>query len=349
MIAGGGTGGHVYPALAVAEVLRQKHAVTVTFVGTARGQEARAVPNAGFDLELMNVEPLKGVASARAFLNMIAAGTSTFTAFRLLRKCKPDIVLSVGGYAAGPVSLAAALSFIPLALLEPNSVMGLTQRVLLRFAKRLYAAYPGVAAGVPYAQVLGVPLRTGFAEAAYPPPAPQTLLVLGGSQGARALNERVPPALRKLLARFPTLSAMHQAGREDESAVRLAYSGEARVKVVPFIDDMPSALRAAHLVLSRAGAVTLAEITAVGRPSLLVPFPHAADDHQAKNAAALGSVGAAAWARQEIATSNWLEHQIGHLLDDRGRLRSMANAARALGRPSAAADVAADLVRLAQR
>ncbi len=349
LIAGGGTGGHVYPALAVAEVLRQKYAATVTFVGTAKGQEVQVVPKAGFDLELMEIEPLKGVQSTRAFLNMISAGASMFTALGLLRRCKPDVVLSVGGYAAGPVSLAASLSFVPLALLEPNSVMGLTQRVLLRFAKRLYAAYPEVAARVSFAQILGVPLRSGFSSATYPPSEPQVLLVLGGSQGARALNERLPPAVRRLLGRFPSLSVIHQSGPTDELAVRVAYDGEDRVNVVPFLDDMPRALREAHLIVSRAGAVTLAEITAIGRPSLLVPFPHAADDHQAKNAAALGSAGAAAWARQEIATSNWLEHQIGHLLDDRGRLRAMAQAARTLGRPTAAVDVADDLIQLAQR
>jgi UDP-N-acetylglucosamine--N-acetylmuramyl-(pentapeptide) pyrophosphoryl-undecaprenol N-acetylglucosamine transferase len=349
LIAGGGTGGHVYPAIAVAQVLREKYASRVTFVGTARGQEATAVPRAGFDLELMRVEPLKGVQSSKIFLNMIAAGTAVGTALRLLAKLKPDVVLSVGGYAAGPVSLAAALSRIPLALLEPNSVLGFTQRLLLRLAQRLYVAYPSVGEGLAKTRMTGVPLRPGFAPAGYPPSDPQKVLILGGSQGARALNERVPAAVRGLLVRFPLLQVVHQCGDADQALVSEAYGGRAEVSVVPFLDDMPAAIRAAHLVVSRAGAVTLAEVTAVGRPSLLVPFPHAADDHQAKNAAALACAGAASWARQDIATARWLEHQIGHLLDDRVRLQSMAAQARSLGRANAAMELADDLVGLASK
>ncbi len=277
---------------------------------------------------------------------MIAASTAVGAALRLLVRLKPDVVLSVGGYAAGPVSLAAALSRIPLALLEPNSVLGFTQRVLLRLARRLYVAYPGVGESLAKTRVIGVPLRPGFLAATYPPSDPQKLLILGGSQGARALNERAPAAVKGLLVRFPLLQVLHQCGDADEPLVRRAYGGHSRVRVIPFVDDMPAAIRAAHLIVSRAGAVTLAEITAIGRPALLVPFPQAADDHQAKNAAALASAGAAAWARQDIATANWLEHQMGHLLDDRVRLRSMAGCARALGRPNAAMDLADDLVRL---
>ena len=350
LIAGGGTGGHVFPAVAVAESMEALADVDVVFCGTARGVEARVVPARGWRLELLHVEPMKGGGPARAVRGALVAARATVHALGLVRSLRPKAVLSVGGYASGPVSLAAALLGVPVAVMEPNSVVGLANRLLAPFAKRAYIAWHEAGARFrPRARRdYGVPLRAGFGPKPYGARETLRVLVLGGSQGAAALNERMPAVLARL-ADVPGLEVVHQAGRERDADVRAAYDRERvqRVTVVPFIDDVAKAIADADLVVARSGASSVAELAAIGRAAVLVPFPHAADDHQAKNAQALARAGGAVCVRQEAADVIRLATEMGRLLrDDRART-AMADASRACGKPGAARDVASDLLVLA--
>jgi UDP-N-acetylglucosamine--N-acetylmuramyl-(pentapeptide) pyrophosphoryl-undecaprenol N-acetylglucosamine transferase len=351
LIAGGGTGGHVFPAVAVAEAVQAIAEVDVVFCGTPRGVEARVVPARGWRLELLDVEPMKGGGPARAIRGALVAARATARALGIVRAIRPRVVLSVGGYAAGPVSLAAAVLGVPLAVLEPNNIVGLANRLLAPFARRAYVAWDETAARFRPAtrRTLGVPLRAGFAPKPYAARGTRRVLVLGGSQGAAALNERVPEVAARL-GHLPGLEILHQAGRDRDAAVRAAYDRERieHVTVVPFIDDVARALAEADLVLARSGASTIAEITAVGRAAILVPYPHAADDHQARNAEALAKAGGAVCVRQEAADAVRLSREVERLLGDDGARTTMADASRACGKPAAARDVAADLLDLAR-
>ncbi len=349
LIAGGGTGGHVFPAIAVAEAMQSLADVDVVFCGTERGLEDRVVPERGFRLERLHVEPIQGGGPGRAVRGALVATRATSQSFALLRALRPSAVLGVGGYASGPVSLAAALAGYPLALLEPNSVAGLANRVLAPFAKRAYLAW-GDVAGFRARSVrrYGVPLRPGFAPRPYHPRAQPTVLVLGGSQGAAGLNERVPGAVARLARSYP-VRVVHQAGRGRDASVREAYARleVENATVAPFIEDVAGAIGDADLVIARAGAVTLAEVSAIGRAALFVPFPSAANDHQTKNAEALASLGAAGVLKEADADVDRLATELRRLLtDDAGRV-AMADASRRSGRPYAAYDVAADLLALA--
>jgi UDP-N-acetylglucosamine--N-acetylmuramyl-(pentapeptide) pyrophosphoryl-undecaprenol N-acetylglucosamine transferase len=352
LIAGGGTGGHVFPAVAVAEAARALADVDVIFCGTARGLEASVIPQRGFRLEQIQVEPIKGVGAARAFRGLFVAARATTSALVFFRAIRPRAVLSVGGYAAGPAALAAAMNGVPLAILEPNSVAGLTNRIVGPLAKRAYIAWEETRTTFRTSAIrkYGVPIRSGFAPRPYSAHRPPRLLVIGGSQGSQALNDRLPAAVADLASRGVVVEVLHQAGRSREDAVRKAYD-RARVKgatVVPFIDDMVQAVSNADLVVSRAGAGTIAEVTAIGRAALLVPFPDAADDHQAKNAAALARHGAAVSLLQRDASPARLATEAERMLRDEPLRVAMANAAASLGRPAAAYDVAADLLALAR-
>lgn len=351
VIAGGGTGGHVFPAVAVAEALHALADVEVVFCGTRRGVEARVIPERGWRLELVDVAPIKGRGLAGAVLGAIMAARATLKAIGLVRRLRPRAVLSVGGYAAGPVALAAALLGVPVAVLEPNSVVGLANRLLAPFARRAYVAWEDAARPFPFAarRAYGVPLRRGFSPQPYLPGPTARVLVMGGSQGAAALNERMPEAIACLASRVPALEVIHQAGRDRAEDVRGRYAaqGVTRVTVVAFIEDIARAIAEADVVVARAGAVTVAELTAIGRASVLVPFPFAADDHQASNAAALARAGGAVCVRQEAADPVRLSAELQRLLEDGPARAAMADASRALGRPSATRDVAADLLTLA--
>jgi UDP-N-acetylglucosamine--N-acetylmuramyl-(pentapeptide) pyrophosphoryl-undecaprenol N-acetylglucosamine transferase len=340
----------VFPGLAVAEALRSLADVDVVFCGTPRGLEARVIPGRGWRIEMLDVEPMKGGGIRRAVRGAFVASRAMARAVRLVRALRPRVVLSVGGYAAGPVSLAAVLVGVPVAVLEPNSVVGLANRILAPFAARAYVVWDHTAARFrPSARrVVGVPLRAGFTPSAYAPRGAARVLVMGGSQGAAALNERMPQAIARL-GDVPGLEVLHQAGRDRDGAVRDAYRREKvdRVDVVPFIDDVAKALVSADVVVARAGAATLAEITVIGRAAVLVPFPHAADDHQARNAEALARAGAAVCLRQEVADPERLATEVRRLLVDDEARAAMADASRARGRPRAAHDVAVDLLDLA--
>jgi UDP-N-acetylglucosamine--N-acetylmuramyl-(pentapeptide) pyrophosphoryl-undecaprenol N-acetylglucosamine transferase len=351
LIAGGGTGGHVFPGLAVADALRALAHVEVTFAGTPRGLEGRLVPPRGYRLELLDVEPMTGGGAARAVRGAFVAAKATAEATRVVRRLAPRAVLSVGGYAAGPISLAAALLGIPVTVFEPNSVVGLTNRMLATVAKRAYVAW--AEAGAPFrksaVRLVGVPLRTGFVPTAYAPSGGARVLVMGGSQGAAALNERMPEALARVAVDVPALEVIHQAGKDRDDAVRAAYAREGftRVKVVPFLEDVAHEIAMADVVVARAGAGTVAEIAAIGRASLLVPFPHAAADHQAKNAEALARQGGAIAIRQQAADATRITMELTRLLQHGDARVAMADAARAHGKPRAAEDLARDLLELA--
>ncbi len=352
LIAGGGTGGHVFPAVAVAEAAQALADVDVVFVGTERGVESRVVPARGWRLERLEVEPMKGGGVVRAVRGAAIAVRATLQAARIVRRLRPRAVLSVGGYASGPATLAAALLGVPVAVLEPNSTVGLANRLLAPFARRAFLAWDEVAPSFRAAAVrrYGVPLRPGFGPRPYAPEHGRArILVMGGSQGAAVLNERLPEAIGRLVREGRSVEVLHQAGRDRDAHVREAYAraGVERVQVAAFIEDVAQAIAEADLVVGRAGAGTIAEITAIGRAAILVPFPHAADDHQGKNAEALARAGGAVCLRQGQAESARLAQEIGRLLGDDTRRRTMADAARACGRPDAARSVAKDLLALA--
>jgi UDP-N-acetylglucosamine--N-acetylmuramyl-(pentapeptide) pyrophosphoryl-undecaprenol N-acetylglucosamine transferase len=353
LIAGGGTGGHVFPMVAVGDAIRRLDAeARVVYVGTARGLEARVIPERGDPLELLNILPLRGDGARGFARGALRAAASLPEARALVRHIAPAVVLSVGGYAAGPVSLAARSLGVPVAILEPNSALGLANRLLAPLARRAYTAFPEVERHLRPSIVLraGVPLRKDFAPMPYERRGecePMRVLVLGGSQGASALNETVPRAIAKVTA----CAVVHQTGPGRDEAVRALYASlgvEDRARVVPFIEDMHASLTHADLVVGRAGASSLAELTAIGRPALLIPYPFAADDHQLKNAQSLERAGAAVAIAQSEATEERLARELAALARDGGRRAQMAEASSALGHPGAATEVAKDLLTIAR-
>ncbi len=360
LVAGGGTGGHLFPALAVAEAVAASGA-QVRFVGTERGIEVRAVPEAGFPLDLLSVRGIKGRGVAGLVTGLARLPGAFFESLAILRTFRPDVVLGVGGYASGPVVATAVLARIPTVIMEQNSVPGVTNRILGRFVDRVCATYPP-GSYFPVAKVVqtGNPIRAAIVErirsaveasAARTAPGPR-LLVLGGSQGARAINDAMMRAAPEMLRRIPGLSILHQTGRRDEDRVRRSYGDLAApggpIEVAAFIEDMADAYASADLVLSRAGATTLAELAVAGRPAILVPFPHATDDHQTKNAEAFVAAGGALLIPQaELEGTAWVG-QVERIAVDADRRRAMARAMRTLARPDATRrvlDVLADVVR----
>lgn len=354
LLAGGGTGGHVFPMIAVADALRSLASVNVLFVGTARGLEARVIPGRGDRLVTLDIVPIQGGGWRGAVRGAVKAALSLPQARALLKRERPLAVLSVGGYAAGPVALAARFLGIPLALLEPNGALGLANRWLAPFARRAYLAFPELAGKFRPSVALytGVPLRQGFAQATYAPEKARVrVLVLGGSQGALFLNENVPGAIARIEDDILDLSVVHQAGRDKDDEVRRRYDmlgvPRSKVQVVPFLDGVADALASADIVIGRAGASAVAEICAVGRPSILVPYPFAADDHQKKNALALQAAGAAVCLAQSDTSVERLAGELRALAGDPDRRAHMAQAASLRGQPDAAKIVAQDLLELA--
>lgn len=351
VIAGGGTGGHVFPGLAIADAMTKLAEVEVVFVGSPRGLEKDLVPKRGYRLELLDVEPLKGGGVKRAVRGAFVAARATWRARSLVKELAPAAVLSVGGYAAGPMALASAVAGAPLAIMEPNGVLGLANRILAPIAKRAYVAWPDVGGrlNAKLVRPFGVPLRDGFEASHYEAGESARVLVMGGSQGARAINDAMPEALAAVAKRVPNLEVLHQSGRGQDETLRALYDAHGvRADVRPFLDDVASELARADVVVARSGAGAVAEIAAVGRAAIFIPFPFAADDHQRANAEALSKTGAAVCVLQRDATPERLGLEIGSLLQDRARREAMANAARRMGRPRAAWDVAGDLLHLAK-
>ncbi len=349
LVAGGGTGGHLYPGIALAEEFRARGA-EVLFVGTERGIEVRAVPKAGFQLETINVSGLKRMGVVGTVTSLGKLPGSFLQARSILKRFKPDVVVGVGGYASGPMVMAASLSGVPTAVLEQNSVPGLTNRILGKVVKRVFGTFAASAGFFPSEKFVraGNPIRAALLSA--PVTAGTGILVLGGSQGAKALNERVPPALKFAFEKTRPVAVVHQTGEKDVEDTRKRYADVGvDATVTAFIDDMGAAYAAAGLCICRSGATTCAELTALGKPSILIPFPFAADDHQTSNAAELVDAAAAHLVKQDDATPERLGGLVAEMLGDADDLRVMADNARRLGKPRAAADIADALTALEVR
>jgi UDP-N-acetylglucosamine--N-acetylmuramyl-(pentapeptide) pyrophosphoryl-undecaprenol N-acetylglucosamine transferase len=343
LIAAGGTGGHLFPGIAVADELVRRDAQTrVVFAGTSRGLETRLVPRAGYALELLPILPLNGVSLARLARGVAALPWGLARAAALVRRLRPAAVLGIGGYAGGPVTLLAALLGVRAVLLEPNAKPGFTNRVLRPFVGAAACAYDEARAHFGAKGILtGNPVRGGFASLpAKAHEEPLTLLAFGGSQGSRVLNE----ALLAALPRLPPpsrLQIVHQTGPAMLERVLAAYRAAGRAaEVVAFLDDMERRFAAADLVLSRSGATTCAELTVAGKAAILVPFAAAADDHQRTNALALAGAGAARVIEEKDLAGDALAAAVSTLVDEPKALAAMEAAARRLGRPDAAARVA---------
>ena len=345
LITAGGTGGHVFPALAVAEQLRARD-VPVVWMGTRNGLEATLVPKAGIPVEWIEVSGLRGKGLGRKLRTPLMLGRALWQASATLRRLRPRVVLGMGGFASGPGGMMARLLGIPLVLHEQNAIAGMTNRWLARFASQTLEAFPNTFPPARRAITVGNPVRAAIA--ALPPPEERwagrggrlRLLVLGGSQGALALNRLVPQALT-LLGDDQRPEVWHQAGGQLHAAAEAAYQ-EAGVtaRLTPFIEDMAEAYGWADLVLCRAGALTIAELAAAGVGALLIPFPFAVDDHQTANARFLEQGGAALIRQQADLNAERLAATLRELLSDRGRLLDMAQAARRLAKIEAAEQVA---------
>jgi UDP-N-acetylglucosamine--N-acetylmuramyl-(pentapeptide) pyrophosphoryl-undecaprenol N-acetylglucosamine transferase len=348
ILAGGGTGGHIIPALAIAQELKQQYDAEVLFIGTARGMETRMVPAAGFPLRLVQVGALNKVSLKTRLKTFLGLPRAVFEARRILRAFHPEVVIGVGGYASGPAMLAAVLTRIPTLAFEPNAVPGFANRLVARWVCAAAVHFPETAGYFRDAKVTGVPVRKAFFEIADRPAAAKSLLVFGGSQGARAINQVLIQCLPNLIKQVPGVHVVHQTGERDFNDAQAAYSSlGSAVEVYRFIDDMPGFFSRADVILCRSGASTVAEITAAGKPAVFVPFPRAADDHQKRNAEALEQAGAAIMLEEARLTPASLIETISSLFGDPVRLRHMAAAARRLAHPSAAHDIARMAANLA--
>ncbi|WP_408889524.1 undecaprenyldiphospho-muramoylpentapeptide beta-N-acetylglucosaminyltransferase [Myxococcus faecalis] len=354
LIAGGGTGGHLFPGIALAEeVVTRHHANEVVFVGTERGLEARVVPREGYPLELVKVQGLKGKGFFSLLKALIALPLAFIESFRILARQKPDVVVGVGGYASGPVVLAAWLMGIPTAIQEQNALPGLTNKVLGKVVRVVFIAFEEARQFFPEkkVQLIGNPIRRKLMDnylRSHVAHEHFSVLVFGGSLGARGLNQRMLEALDSLGDLKGELRFVHQTGKNDLETVRKGYQDKGfDAEVVEFIDDMSSAYAKADLVICRAGATTLAELTVCKKASILVPFPHATDDHQTVNARALVDAGAALMFQESELTGAKLAETLRALKAHPERLKGMEKKAALLGRPEAAkelADVCVDLM-----
>ena len=357
LIAGGGTGGHLFPGIALAEEIttRQK-GNEVIFVGTERGLEATTVPKLGYELKLIDVSGLKRQGLIKTLMGLLRLPRSFFQAFKILHDFKPDMAVGVGGYASGPVILVAALLRIPSAVLEQNTVPGITNRILARFVARVFTTFEFSEAFFPKRKVmsLGNPIRKqlleNFLRSREPTPADAfKVLVLGGSQGAHAVNLRMIEAAGHLGELDQNIQIFHQTGSRDHELVSRGYAELGiDAEAVPFIEDMSSAYRRADLIVARAGATTIAEIQVAKKASILVPFPYAADNHQELNAQSMVEAGASIMMVERELDGPKLAEAIRELYDHRDKLAAMEVAASRAGRPEAAreiVDACSELIR----
>ena len=352
LIAGGGTGGHIIPALAVAHELVERHKAEVLLVGTARGLELRLVPEAGFRLRLIAVGPLKNVSLATRLRTMLQLPGSVAECKRLIREFKPDVVFGVGGYASGPAMAAALWLKVPTMIFEPNAMPGLANRLVGKKVQAAAVNFPAAAAWFSNSEVTGIPVRPMFFTIEPPTGEAPHLLVFGGSLGARIFNIHLPAILPALLDAVPGLTVLHQCGTRHLEVTQAAYAASgadpARWQVCPYFDDMPARFAGAHLVMARSGASTVAELAAAGKPALLVPFAAAADHHQRSNAEAMVAVGAAVMLQEkELDEPGRLLATLTGLLTDKVRLAAMSAAARTQAHPAAAERIADRLAELA--
>ena len=351
VVAGGGTGGHVFPGIAVAEAMESCGAIEVLWIGTGRLVERDALSGRRWDYRVLDVRPLKGAGFMGTIRSLAGLPFSTARAFSWLRSFRPHVVFGVGGYVSGPVLLAARILGIPTALHEQNLIPGLTNRLGSKFATSMFISFKETARYFPKKKVIltGNPIRKAIIQS----PEHQIgksyhLLVLGGSQGAKRLNRLVGMAIQVLWQSGVPLKVVHQTGRLDLSYMEKFYrEADIPAKVTPFISDMGGSYSWADLVICRAGAGTLAELTALGRPSILIPYPSATDGHQEANARELADAGAAKYFREEEIGAIKLAGEIQSLLEDPQGLVNMGKNARRLGILTAASDIASTLIEMA--
>ncbi|MEO5740105.1 MAG: undecaprenyldiphospho-muramoylpentapeptide beta-N-acetylglucosaminyltransferase [Vicinamibacterales bacterium] len=358
VIAGGGTGGHLFPGLAVARALKARVPDSqISFAGTPVGIEARVIPTTEFALDFIRSAGLKGKSGAARLRGAMLVPLSGVDAWRLISRRRPDVVIGVGGYSSGPVVALAALRGVPTMVLEQNAVPGLTNRLLARFVRRAAVTYD---ASLKYfgskGFVSGNPVRPGFLEVDDDPSYDTAtnsrvrVLVFGGSQGAHAINVAMVEAAPRLAGAPATLDLVCQTGARDFEMVRAAferYGVQGRVE--RFIDEMDREMKAAGLVVSRAGATTLAELMAAGRPAILIPLPTATDDHQRRNARALEEAGAAEVIEQTDLNGERLAGRIIALAGDHALRRRMSAAARQLAKPRAAEEIVDEVIKMTER
>jgi UDP-N-acetylglucosamine--N-acetylmuramyl-(pentapeptide) pyrophosphoryl-undecaprenol N-acetylglucosamine transferase len=360
IIAGGGTGGHLFPGVALArEFERQRAGAKILFVGTARGLETRIIPKEGFELRLIPASGWVGGGGLRKLKALLRLPAGLWRSWRILREVRPALVIGVGGYASGPVMAMAALMRLPRVLVEPNAVPGLTNRFLGPWVDRIYLSFEETRSWFKgrdrseSVRVFGNPVRRDILSAGARPPggAPQkTLLVMGGSQGAHAINRGMSDALDGLDGLKANLRIIHQSGEKDAAWLKERYSDRGfNATVLPFLSPVSEAYRAADLVLCRSGATTAAELTACGRPAILIPFPFATHGHQEKNARALADAGAAEIILERDLTGKRLAGVITALLSDAARLERMAERSLKLGHPAAAEKIVKDCLELVER
>jgi len=355
LIAGGGTGGHLFPGVAVArELMARMPGAAVTFVGTAAGIEARVIPREGLTLDTIRSAGLKGKSPVALLRGLLLLPLSAWDAWRVISRRRPSVVIGVGGYSSGPVVALAALRGVPTLLMEQNATPGLTNRLLSRLVRAAAVTYEeSLATFGRKAFVAGNPVRPEFfAPSAGGPAASDRarVLVFGGSQGAHAINVALAEAAPALAAAAPGVEVTHQTGERDLSMVRDAYAAAGlTARVEPFLYEMDREMRAADVIVCRAGATTLAELTAAGRAAILVPLPTATDDHQRRNADALVRQGAARVIDQRELTGARLAEELLGLARDGAARERMALAARGMARPDAARVIVDRVLALAGR
>jgi UDP-N-acetylglucosamine--N-acetylmuramyl-(pentapeptide) pyrophosphoryl-undecaprenol N-acetylglucosamine transferase len=354
LCAGGGTGGHVYPGIALAQRFQSRCPGTeVSFLGGRGGMEERLVPQEGFRLQTVWVKALKGRSRLAQVGALLVLGIGTLQALRILWRVRPHLVIGTGGYVMGPAVLAATILRQPRVILEQNLRPGMTVRFLTRLAHRVFTSFPETVAYLPTAQVecTGNPVRqeiydvgrgemTSYGTCLH-------LLIVGGSQGAHRINQAVVEALPLLSKHHRQIWVVHQTGAADFDSVAQAYRGTPlKAEVRPFLYDMAARYRWAHLLICRAGATTLAELTACGKPSILVPYPYAADDHQRLNARILQQQGAAQVILDTELTGTRLYEALHQFVEAPEKLRPQAACSRRLGRPQAADTIVTACLRL---
>jgi UDP-N-acetylglucosamine--N-acetylmuramyl-(pentapeptide) pyrophosphoryl-undecaprenol N-acetylglucosamine transferase len=354
LIAGGGTGGHLYPGIAIAEEITSAGG-EVLFVGTKRGLETKLVPDAGFPLELLDVSGLKRAGLGGMVRGLARLPRAYTESRRILARFRPDVVVGVGGYASGPLVLAAALGGYPTVIQEQNSRPGVTNRILGRLARRVFVAFDEARSYFPRRKLVmsGNPVRRRFLDrvAAAAAAPDETLVILGGSQGSHAVNELVSATVQVLHARGGAPRVIHQTGPTEEQRYQISYQALGLgdfVDVRAYIDDMPAVLAGAALVIARAGALTLAELAIMGKPAILIPLPTAADDHQTRNALELAGAGGAIVLPQFETSPSQLADVVQELLTDQTRRAAMAQAMRGLARPQATRDIVHELHALVE-
>jgi UDP-N-acetylglucosamine--N-acetylmuramyl-(pentapeptide) pyrophosphoryl-undecaprenol N-acetylglucosamine transferase len=345
IIAAGGTGGHLYPAIALArEFLRRDPTIHVLFVGTIRGLESKVLAHEGFELALISAKPVMGRGLAGLIKGLCAMPVSLWQCRKILRKRGAGLVIGVGGYTSPMMVIAAALTGVPRVILEPNAHPGLANKAVGPFAQRVFLAFSSASNSfhARKVRVVGTPIRKEFltqasASSAWKPAGRHHVLIFGGSQGATAINSAAIEGLPAFLRQRPGITVMHQTGESDCARVKEAYDRSGvSVDVVPFVYDMPAAIQAADVVVARAGAMTVAELTACGKPAILIPLPTAIYDHQAKNAKVMEDAGAAVVIRQAELSGGRLAQVLTGMLDDPEKIRAMGAASLTLRRTDAA-------------